>query len=64
MRKAHVSQGRALAQGEATPVAIATALCLIVGFGFLLRPGENLDQPQAPGSHLFCLCNVQLWIGS
>ena len=59
-----VAQVWALAQGEATPLALASASCLIVGFFFLLRPGEYLGNPARRDAHMFRLGDVQLWVGS
>ena len=60
-----VAQVYATAQLENTPQARAGADCLVLGFYFLLRPGEYLGKPPAdrPGP-LFRLRDVQLWIGS
>lgn len=45
--------------------AQAAADCLVLGFYFLLRPGEYLGAPKHPtGGPLFRLRDVQLWIGS
>ncbi|KAI2501762.1 hypothetical protein MHU86_12682 [Fragilaria crotonensis] len=52
-----------LASVEATPAALAAADCLIVGFYFLLRPGEYLGVP-TPADNLFRLKDLHLWIGS
>lgn len=52
-----------LASVEATPAALAAAECLIVGFYFLLRPGEYLGLPTS-ADNLFRLKDLQLWIGS
>ena len=59
-----VSQVYAMAHGEATPRALAAASCLIIGFFFLLRPGEYLGNPARPDAHPFRLGDVQFWIGS
>jgi hypothetical protein len=59
-----VAQVWALAQGEATTVALAAASCLITGFFFLLRPGEYLGNPARRGAHMFRMCDIQFWIGS
>ena len=53
-----------MAQGESTPHAIAAASCLIIGFFFLLRPGEYLGNPHRAGAHPFKMGNIQFWIGS
>lgn len=59
------SQVWALAQLEGTPLAIAAAECLVIGFYFLLRPGEYLGKPPAGcSSPMFRLQDVQLWIGA
>ena len=50
-----------IAQGEGTPKAHAAAACLVIGFYFLLRPGEYLGPPRAA---VFRLCDIQFWIGS
>ena len=54
----------ALAQAEASPRATAASACLIIGFFFLLRPGEYLGNPNRPNAHMFRLRDVQLWIGA
>ena len=59
-----VAQVWALAQGESTPLAHATASCLITGFFFLLRPGKYLGNPTRRGAHMFRMQDVQFWIGS
>ena len=56
----HVTQLAAL---EATPAAQAAAACLVVGFYFVLRPGEYLGLPTA-SDNLFRLKDLQLWLGS
>ncbi|KAI2513453.1 hypothetical protein MHU86_927 [Fragilaria crotonensis] len=49
----------------ATAAAQAAADCLVLGFYFLLRPGEYLGTPRHPtGGPLFRLRDVQLWIGT
>ena len=59
-----VAQVWNLAQGENTPLATAAASCLIMGFFFLLRPGEYLGSPARPNAHMFRICDLQFWIGS
>jgi hypothetical protein len=59
-----VAQVCDLARGENSPRADAAAACLVLGFFFLLRPGEYLGNPQRPNAHMFRLRDVQLWIGS
>jgi hypothetical protein len=51
----------ATAHREASPVAHAAAVCLVIGFYFLLRPGEYLGTPRGTQ---FRLGDVGLWIGS
>ncbi|KAI2502275.1 hypothetical protein MHU86_12164 [Fragilaria crotonensis] len=51
----------ATAHRDATPRALATAECLVIGFYFLLRPGEYLGTPRGTQ---FLLRNVKFWIGS
>ena len=49
----------------ATAAGQAAADCLVLGFYFLLRPGEYLGTPRHPtGGPLFCLRDVRLWIGT
>lgn len=50
---------------EGTPLALACAECLLMGYFFLLRPGEYLGQPprDRPGP-LFRLRDIQFWVGS
>ena len=52
-----------LAESEASPVSLAAAQCLVLGFYFLLRPGEYLGTPTSSPT-LFRLRDVQFWIGS
>ena len=60
-----VAQVWADAHITATPLALAVAECLVLGFYFLLRPGEYLGRPPATCSGpLFRLADVQVWIGS
>jgi hypothetical protein len=50
---------------ENSPAALAAAHLLVVGFFFLLRPGEYLGAPSPNASaSLFRLQDVQFWIGS
>jgi hypothetical protein len=60
-----VSQVYAAAHLEPTSLSLAAADCLVLGFFFLMRPGEYLGVPP-PGRSgpLFRLRDVQLWIGS
>ena len=58
-----IAQVWALAQLEATPVAIAAAEILVISYYFLLRPGEYVGVPRLCGL-LFRIQDVQLWIGS
>ena len=51
----------ATAHRDATPRALATAECLVIGFYFLLRPGEYLGTPRGTQ---FLLRDVKFWIGS
>lgn len=53
-----------LAHQEGTPPALAASECIILGFYFLLRPGEYLGAPDAVLDQTFRLCNIGLWIGS
>jgi hypothetical protein len=53
-----------LAYGENTPDSCAAAQCLIVGFYFLLRPGEYMGIPDATTDNMFRLKDLTLWIGS
>ena len=60
-----VSQVNSAAQHESTASALAAADCLVLGFYFLLRPGEYLGvPPQGRPGPLFRLGDVQFWIGS
>lgn len=60
-----VTQVWNLAQDEGTASALAAADCLILGFYFLLRPGEYLGTPPSHGpSPMFRLQDIRLWIGS
>ena len=52
-----------MATQEGTPMALASADCLVIGFYFLLRPGEYTGSP-GPADGLFRLQDVQFWIGS
>ncbi len=53
-----------LAHQEGTPLALAASECLILGFYFLLRPGEYLGPPNDVLDPTFRLSNIGLWIGS
>ncbi|KAI2501863.1 hypothetical protein MHU86_12628 [Fragilaria crotonensis] len=55
---AHVWHHAALA---ATPHALAASCCLVIGFYFLLRPGEYLGTPRPTQ---FRFGDVRFWIGS
>ncbi|KAI2489281.1 hypothetical protein MHU86_25315 [Fragilaria crotonensis] len=46
---------------NASPHATAAAECLVIGFYFLLRPGEYLGRP---GATQFRLRDVRFWIGN
>ena len=60
-----VTQIWTLAHLEATLPARSAAQCLVIGFFFLLRPGEYLGKPTHPtGGPLFRLRDIRLWIGS
>ncbi|KAI2510214.1 hypothetical protein MHU86_4246 [Fragilaria crotonensis] len=60
-----VTQIWTLAHLDATLAARAAAECLVLGFFFLLRPGEYLGKPLHPtGGPLFRLRDIRLWIGS
>ncbi|KAI2491522.1 hypothetical protein MHU86_23050 [Fragilaria crotonensis] len=56
-----VAQVCHLASLENSPRAAAAASCLVIGFFFLLRPGEYLGTPRQ--TH-FVLGAVRFWIGS
>ncbi|KAI2506959.1 hypothetical protein MHU86_7456 [Fragilaria crotonensis] len=53
-----------LASQEATQESQAASDCLILGFFFLLRPGEYLSRPVSDTDTLFCLDNLTPWVGS
>ena len=53
-----------LAHAENTPEALAAADCLVIGYFFLLRPGEYIGFPVEATDTLFRLRDLQLWIGS
>ena len=55
-----------MAAAEDTADAHAAAQTLVIGFYFLLRPGEYLGAPRASNPHgsLFRLADVQFWLGS
>ena len=53
-----------LATTEATPSSAAASDCLVLGFYFLLRPGEYIGLPDDILDTLFRLRDVTLWIGS
>jgi hypothetical protein len=59
-----LTQTIALAEQEHTATACAIADCLILGFYFLLRPGEYLGVPNETTDNLFRLRDLTLWIGS
>lgn len=48
-------------QDDTPPQNSAATVCLVIGFYFLLRPGEYLSMPR-PSQ--FCFRNVHFWIGS
>ena len=53
-----------IAVAENTPTAHAAAQCLVIGFYFLLRPGEYLGPPSlTPHGPLFRVTDVQFWLG-
>ncbi len=56
-----VAQVCHLAELDTTPRASAAATCLVIGFYFLLRPGEYLGVPHRTQ---FRFGDVRLWIGS
>ena len=58
-----VAQVWALASADASPFAVATAECLVLGFFFLLRPGEYLGVPRTEHGPIFRVQDVRLWIG-
>ena len=51
-----------LAAAAGTPFDLAVADCLVVGFYFLLRPGEYTGTPRSHDD-LFRIQDVQCWIG-
>jgi hypothetical protein len=53
-----------LAREVGTALALSAADCLVVGFYFLLRPGEYLGAPRHQCDDLFRLQDVGLWIGT
>ncbi len=53
-----------LAHQEGTQTALAASECLVLGFFFLLRPGEYLGIPNDALDNTFRLRNVGLWIGA
>lgn len=53
-----------LALADNTPAALAAADCLVIGYFFLLRPGEYIGLPVNATDTLFRLRDLQLWIGS
>ena len=52
-----------LADAAGTPFDAAVADCLVVGFYFLLRPGEYTGSPRE-ADDLFRIQDVQCWIGN
>jgi hypothetical protein len=52
-----------LVHAAATPIALATADCLILAFYFLLRPGKYTGTPKTVSNDLFRLQDVGLWVG-
>ena len=61
-----LAQVWATAHALPTPLSVAAAEMLALGFFFLLRPGEYLGRPPPPPAHgpLFRVGDIQLWIGS
>ena len=53
-----------LALTENTPAALAAADCLVIGYFFLLCPGEYIGLPVEATDTLFRVRDLQLWIGS
>jgi hypothetical protein len=53
-----------LARLEDTPASRASAAVLILGYFFLLRPGEYLGAPDDALDTLFRLRDLTLWVGS
>lgn len=53
-----------IAHRDGTPLAQCAAECLVVGFYFLLRPGEYTGVPRHQCDDLFRLQDVSLWIGT
>ena len=53
-----------LALTENTLAALAAGDCLVIGYFFLLRPGEYIGLPVEATDTLFRLKDLQLWIGS
>ena len=64
MPQSLLAQGVTLAQQERTPAALAAAEVLILGFFFLLRPGEYLGYPDDTSDSLFRLRDMTFWAGS
>jgi hypothetical protein len=59
-----LTQAITLAEQEHSAWADAIADCLILGFYFLLRPGEYLGVPNDTTDNLFRLRDLTLWVGS
>ena len=60
-----VTQVWNMSLADDTPLAHAAAQCLVVGFYFLLCPGEYLGRPTTNvHTSLFRIQDVQFWIGS
>jgi hypothetical protein len=53
-----------LARAAGTALALSAADCLVMGFYFLLRPGEYTGAPRHQCDDLFRLQDVGLWIGA
>ena len=58
-----VAQVWTMANADATPLTIAAAQCLVLGFFFLFRLGEYLGVPTSKHGPIFCVRNIQLWVG-
>ena len=52
-----------IARTAATAIALSAADCLVIGFYFLLRPGEYAGAPRHTSDDLFRLQDVGFWIG-
>ena len=46
------------------PLSLSAADCLVIGFYFLLRPGEYAGVPRHQSDDLFRLQDVGLWVGT